>query len=430
MNVKRRAGLKVGLGTAAVLILVGAACAPAPAPAPAPVGPLTNPPGNLCAASDGSGSGSGSSAASATLAPEEAAAKAVDSYLAEADAPAEAVTIVTVEETPDGPSIETHVVDSPAEAAAVAINEASGGDLVAVEVDEIVTATASNDPYRSAQWGLDVSPFEASWALSNGAGVTVAVVDTGVDYQHEDLAGQVYDGWTFLGEISQLGAPDGYGHGTHVSGTIAALAGNAAGVTGAAPGTKILRVRVLNSDGWGFTSDVAEGIKWAAQHGARVINLSLSGPSPSAALDLAVAYARGCGAVVVAAAGNGGNCAGTPNGNSYPAASPGAVGVASINSSLQRSCFSNVGTYVDITAPGAGIWSTTSNGGYASWSGTSMATPHVAAAAAIVLGAHPACDAPGAEARLLGGTTRLGAPATHVGSGLVNPLQAAQIAGC
>ena len=438
MDRTRRPRLMIWLGAAAAIILVGAACAPQtapPAPAPAPAPPsaaLTNPPANACPASagTGAGSGSGSSAATSTLAPAEAAVDAVESYEAAADVPAEAVPIVTVEETPNGPSVETHVVDSAAEAAAVAVDGAQGDDLVAVEADEIATAVASNDPYRPSQWGLNSSPFEAAWGSSNGAGVIVAVVDTGVNHLHADLSGQVYEGWTFLGGLSQIGAPDGHGHGTHVSGTVAALAGNGVGVTGAAPGAKILPVRVLDANGSGWYSDITQGITWAAQHGARVINMSLGGPSPSSSLDAAISYARGCGVVVVAAAGNDGDCAGTPNGASYPAASTGVIGVGAIDSSLARACFSDVGSYVDIAAPGAGIWSTTSDGGYASWSGTSMATPHAAAAAAIVIGSHPACTAAGADARILTGTTALGAPTTHVGSGLVNPLQASQIAGC
>lgn len=440
MDRTRRPRIIVGVAAAAALILIGAACAPqappppppppaAPSPSPSPAG-LTNPGPNGCSGSAGSGSGTGSGVGSDTLAPAEAAVDAVETYEAEADAPTDTVAIVTVEDTADGPNIETHIVDSAGEAAAVAVHEAQGDDLIAVETDEIATTTASNDPYRPAQWGLDASPFESAWGSSNGTGVTVAVIDTGVNASHGDLAGQIYQGWTFLAGTSQLGAPDGNGHGTHVSGTIAAHAGNGIGVTGAAPGAKVLPVRVLGSNGSGYYSDVAQGIVWAAQHGARVINLSLGGPSSSISLDSAVDYARGCGAVVVAAAGNDGNCAAGPNGNSYPAASPGAIGVASIRSNLQRSCFSNVGSYVDIAGPGSGIWSTTSNGGYASWSGTSMATPHVAAAAAIVVGSHPSCSAAGAEARILDGASPLGAPATHVGSGLVNPLQSAQIGGC
>jgi subtilisin family serine protease len=258
------------------------------------------------------------------------------------------------------------------------------------------------------------------------------VVDSGVDGNHPDLSGRLLTGWTFLqgGAISQAGAVDGNGHGTHVAGTIAAKAGNALGITGAAPGVKILPVRVLGSDGSGYYSDVAQGIKWAAQQGARVVNLSLGGSAPSAAMQSAIDFARGCKAVVVAAAGNEGSCSGTPNAASYPAAIPGALGVGAVDSGLRRACFSNVGSYVDFAAPGVGVWSTTRGGTYAAWQGTSMATPHVSAAAAIVLARRPSCSAPGVASRLRAGASRLPLPVTHAGVGLVDPLRALQVAGC
>jgi subtilisin family serine protease len=166
---------------------------------------------------------------------------------------------------------------------------------------------------------------------------------------------------------------------------VAANANNATGITGAAPGVDILPVKVLCADGAGVSSDVAEGINWAVDNGADVVNLSLGG-SYTQSIDLAVRYARSHGVVVVAAAGNG-----EPN-PSYPAALTQAIAVGATDSGDAIAKFSNQGAYVDLAAPGVGILSTWANGGYAAKNGTSMASPHVAAAVALVLAARPQWD--------------------------------------
>lgn len=248
-------------------------------------------------------------------------------------------------------------------------------------------AAPANDTRRAGQWALDRLRAEDLWAQAAGGevaltGVTVAVVDSGVA-PHPDLAGVVRSGTDYVADGGD-GSADGDGHGTHVAGVVAAVANNKLGVAGLAPGVRILPVRVLDDEGSGWTSDIARGIVYAADHGADVINLSLGGPYSSATAT-AVKYAIDRGAVVLAAAGNE-----RDEGNpvTYPAAHPGVVGVAASDESDAIASFSNTGGYVDLAAPGVRIDSTVP-GGYARMSGTSMATPYAAAVAAFLAAADP-----------------------------------------
>jgi subtilisin family serine protease len=152
--------------------------------------------------------------------------------------------------------------------------------VVTTETDSVVHVLGSPDPLRSQQWALNQVPFEATWSFARGQGVIVAVVDTGVRADHQDLAGQVLPGTDFVNPGGD-GRTDPNGHGTHVAGIIAAAVANGVGIEGGAPGVKILPVRVLDANGQGYSSDVARGIVWAADHGARVINLSLGGNAAS-----------------------------------------------------------------------------------------------------------------------------------------------------
>jgi subtilisin family serine protease len=211
-----------------------------------------------------------------------------------------------------------------------------------------------------------------------------------VDGRHPDLRGKVLTGYDAIDDVAG-GDTDENGHGTHVAGTVAALTGNGAGVSGVAPDARILPVKALGTDGSGWMSDTAEGIVWAADHGAQVINLSLGTTDRMGAVTTAVAYARSKGVTVVAAAGNE-RTKGSPV--SYPAADPGVLAVAATDSADRYAYYSNAGDYVDLAAPGSAILNTYPTGlqrsGYATMSGTSMAAPHVAAAAALVKAYRPA----------------------------------------
>jgi serine protease len=375
--------------------------------------------------------------------PAVASSKATEQFAESSNPQRPTVPLVTVESTANGPKVVSHEVSSASQARTVATNAAHGDDLIAVDTDNLVhpVGAATNDPRLSSQWALNPAKtsFLSAWKTTKGAGITVAVVDTGVAANHPDLVGKVLPGHEFLnGNTERDLSPmfDDCGHGTHVAGTIAAIPNNGTGIAGAAPSVKILPVRVLsaaNSCG-GWSSDVAKGIVWAANHGARVINLSLGGPGPDSALLQAVSYARSRGAVVVAAAGNNhGECTPYKNKTIYPGATTGAIGVAAVDSNLQHACFSNTGSYVDLAAPGVGIVSTVIVGSnpynwYASWSGTSMATPHVAAAAALLLAYRPVCNPTQVESRLETTAVRLPRYTTGdtrlYGAGLVDPAKA------
>ena len=272
-------------------------------------------------------------------------------------------------------------------ASAIVKNAQQAKDAISVEVDAPVQALA-DDPYRSQQWDLTKMNVAAANAKTTGSGVVVAVIDTGVDASHPDLAGQVLAGDDLVAGTTGVSS-DPNGHGTHVAGTIAALTGNGVGVASVAPGVKILPVRVLDANGSGYMSDAATGIIWAADHGANVINMSLGSSAQVTAVTNAISYARSKGVTVVAAAGNE-RTSGSPI--SYPAADPGVIAVAATDANDKVAYYSNQGSYVDVAAPGSAILSTypVAKGSYITMQGTSMASPHAAAEAALLKAYNPA----------------------------------------
>lgn len=236
-----------------------------------------------------------------------------------------------------------------------------------------------NDPRLSSQWGIARIGAPAAWDITRASSsVVVAVVDSGVDPTHPDLAGRVVAGRDHV--ANDADPSDEHGHGTHVAGIAAASTDNGIGIAGTAPGATILSERVLDSTGSGYMSWIAAGIVHAADSGAQVINLSLSGSTGTRALRDAVLHARAKGAVVVCAAGNDGSST-LP----YPAAYPECITVGATDSSDRRASFSNTGAEVDLVAPGVSILSTVRGASYASWNGTSMATPFVSGTAALLV---------------------------------------------
>jgi serine protease len=263
--------------------------------------------------------------------------------------------------------------------------------ILAAALVPAAAAAATNDPLRSQQWGLDMIHADEAHAVSTGAGAVVAVVDTGITAGHPDLAGRVLPGYDFVDRDSD--PRDGDGHGTHVSGIIAAAANNGVGVDSVAPGAQILPVRVLDNEGTGDDATVAEGIDWATAHGADVINLSLSGQLPLSGLgvtgqmDDAVQRAVDHGVVVVAAAGN--DSLPTCENSSYQGR---VLCVGAVDRRGQRSFYSSFGNGLGLVAPGGAgtggdedILSTWNDGGYHTLAGTSQAVPHVAGAAALLV---------------------------------------------
>jgi subtilisin family serine protease len=250
---------------------------------------------------------------------------------------------------------------------------------------------APNDPFFPQQWALSRIAALDGWstypgAFAGAAGAPLAIVDTGVEATHPDLAGRVQPGANCLSGVCVAGGSgDDNGHGTLGAGIAAASANNGAGLAGLSYGSQIIPVKTLDATGSGTYAAIAGGVMWAADHGARVINLSLAGDAHSRTLCDAVAYAIGKGALVAAAAGNFDSSIAV-----YPAACPGAVGVTATQADDSPAPFANSGSPdVFVSAPGTQIHTTYINGTYALATGTSMSTSFVTGLAALLLGQRP-----------------------------------------
>lgn len=340
-------------------------------------------------------------------------------------------------------------------------------DVLVAEPDVPVRALTS-DPGWSQLWGLENTgqtlfgvtgnpdadiDAPTAWTVSTGAGVTVAVVDSGSQLDHADLAAQIggnpgergggketngldddsngwvddWRGWDFV--TNDNTPQDGDGHGTHVAGTIAARANNGIGVAGVAPDATVLPVRALDDNGEGTSSDIADAFAYAGDLGVRVVNASLGGDSPSVAIANAIAAYPNT--LYVVAAGNDG----TDNGTApvYPCAYTLAniLCVGATDATDLRASFSNWGAAsVDLFAPGDTILSTYKGGQYAYLDGTSMAAPHAAGAAALVVAAHPGWSVAQVKAALLGGVDAKSQLAPRsVSGGRLNAARALGLAG-
>lgn len=286
------------------------------------------------------------------------------------------------------------IADIPADRASAILDELShDGRIEHVEpLSRVRMSFTPDDPKLKDQWHMTRIGAERAWDFASGRGVTVAVVDTGIACETHGPFNKIKDlqetecveGWSFVSNDAH--ASDDQGHGSHVAGTIAQSTNNGFGAVGVAFDARLMPVKVLNQDGWGTTADVADGIRWAADHGANVINLSLGGPRNAKILEDAVKHALDKGSVVVAAAGNSGGSVG------YPGATEGVIGVSATDSDDKLAKFSSRGQGVDIAAPGVNVTqqSICKKGrdncqDFYSWSGTSMASPHVAGAAALVM---------------------------------------------
>lgn len=309
------------------------------------------------------------------------------------------------------------------------------------ELDYIAEAYfVPNDTYFANQWGLEntgqtikgVSGVvdadidgPTAWDTTRG-GVKVAILDTGIDQDHEDLSSQIVLNKDFTGSTS--GYNDMYGHGTHVGGIVAAIANNSMGVAGGCPNCTLMNGKVLNDSGSGAYSWVANGIIWAADNGAKVINMSLGGSTPSKSLENAANYAWMKGVVVVAAAGNSANPSKT-----YPAAYTNAIAVAATNNKDQKAYFSSYGAkWVDVAAPGENIFSTFPNHpykinklpGYDFGSGTSMSTPMTSAVAALIWSTPYGTSASQVRTRLEKTADKISGTGTYWSEGRINAASA------
>lgn len=292
-----------------------------------------------------------------------------------------------------------------------------------VEVDrplELAT-TVADDTHYSDAWHLDTIGAPLAWDYSFGNGMSVAVLDTGINAAHEDLKGKVLSGWNSADSSGDYS--DVNGHGTRVAGVIGALSNNATGVTSIAWNAMILPVRVTNSDnGAAYLSDIANGLIWAADRGADIANISYD-VSSSSTINNAAKYMRDRGGIVVAAAGNSGTE------QSYED-SPYIISVSATNASDSVTSWSSYGAYVDVAAPGAGIYSTSRDGGYAKVSGTSFSSPLTAGILALMKSANPGLNPDGLESALKAGAVDLGGAGhdIHYGYGRVDAAAAVQAA--
>jgi len=265
---------------------------------------------------------------------------------------------------------------------------------------------ADQNPNFPGEYGPKLTHALEAFDTTIGEGQVIAVVDTGVDLTHPDFAGKLVEGTNTVD--AKATAADDQGHGTNCAGIAASLKDDKGGIVGMAPGAKVMPVKVLGADGSGSDASVYEGVRWAADHGATVISMSLGGSRATQTGTEAIAYALKKGCVIVAAMGNNGR-----NEKSYPAAYPGVLSVGATDINDKVTFFSQWGDWISVSAPGYSILSTmptyrvSSNDDYdqnkASWekygmratmtygymTGTSQATPHVSGLVALVRSTHP-----------------------------------------
>jgi hypothetical protein len=281
------------------------------------------------------------------------------------------------------PQINVHVVELPAQASEIAVINILRGNphIKFAELDVALEPNlAVNDPYYSNAWHLPKIGVPQAWDIKTGAGVVIAILDTGVDSAHPDLSPQMVPGWNTYDNNNNTS--DVHGHGTMVSGMAVAAGNNAAGSAGVAFGSKLMPIRITDTSGYGYFSTMASGIMWAADQGARVASISFQGAAGSSTVNSAAQYMRSKGGVVLTASGNTGVV------EAY-APSDYLTVVSASDSSNNVASFSSYGEFVDISAPGVSIFSTKNGGGYGSGSGTSAASPVAAGVYALMMAANP-----------------------------------------
>lgn len=263
---------------------------------------------------------------------------------------------------------------------------------------------------QETPWGISKVQAPAAWATTRGAGVKIAVIDTGIDRTHPELAANLKGGWNALTKGEDF--TDDNGHGSHVSGTIAAV-DDKKGVVGVAPKVDLYGVKVLDANGSGTFDDVIAGMQWAVDNKMEIASMSLGASQGNQALTDMVAAMTKAGVILIAAAGNSGGSVG------FPAACPGAIAIAASDSKDRLASFSSRGPEVAVIAPGVNVKSTYKNGGYDTLSGTSMATPHVSGLAALYVATHKGATPAQTRAALTAAARKLpGVPDIGQGAGL------------
>ncbi len=290
------------------------------------------------------------------------------------------------------------------------LDRIKAGGSAALEIAPVPAKPVITPEEKEIPWGVKRVNAAGAWNTDMGEGVKVAIVDTGIDFNHPDLAAHYAGGYN---AVSTSTLPmDDHGHGTHVSGTIGAIR-DIKGVVGVAPNVKLYGVKVLDANGSGSYSNVIDGIQWAADNGMKVINMSLGGSSGTPALASVMTAANKAGVTIVCAAGND---QGPVN---YPAKYPEAVAVSASDSSDRIAYFSSRGAEIAFIAPGVNIYSSYKGAAYKTMSGTSMACPHVAGLAALAVAA--GADTPEkVRAALKKAATPLGLKPGEEGAGMID----------
>jgi hypothetical protein len=317
-----------------------------------------------------------------------------------------------------------YIVDLPGNASekAVAARLAHHPAFKFAEIDqEVEPALIPNDPYYGSAWHLPKISAPSAWDSSQGDGVTIAILDSGVDSGHPDLATKLVPGWNFYNNNNSTS--DVYGHGTKVAGAAAAAGNNSVGVASVAAQSKIMPLRITDLSGMGYWSMIAQGLVYAADQGARVANVSFLGLSDSSTVRNAAQYMKDKGGLVIVSGGNTGAL------QSY-AVTTSMIAVSATDGNDARTSWSSYGNYIALAAPGAGIWTTTWGGGYGAVSGTSFSSPVTAGVVALMMGAKPALPNTQIESLLYSTAVDLGTPGRdpYYGYGRVNAAAAVQAA--
>lgn len=313
-----------------------------------------------------------------------------------------------------------HIVTLPQRASerAVAALLSRNKDVEFAEVDrEVKPAFVPSDPYYSSAWHLTKIEADFAWDKSQGSGVTIAILDSGVDPTHPDLQSKLVPGWNFYSNNSVTS--DVYGHGTMVAGAAAAITANSVGVAGVAGQARIMPIRVTDTSGMGYYSMIAQGIIYAADNGARVANASFLGLTNSASIQNAAQYMKNKGGLVTVSGGNTGAL------ESYAQTSS-MISVSATDANDYRAGWSSYGNYISVAAPGVGIWTTSNGGNYGAPSGTSFSSPVTAGVIALMMAANPSLSSAQLENILFATAVDLGTVGKDIyfGHGRINANQA------
>lgn len=300
-----------------------------------------------------------------------------------------------------------------------ALKKRLGDEITRIDDDIILkgsgkpTKPVVDLPPQELPWGVERIGADIAWTDSTGSAVNVAVLDSGVDLDHQDLTANIKGNYNAISP--RKSAQDDHGHGTHVTGIIAAM-NNEIGVVGVGPQVNIYAVKVLDRTNQGNLSDILDGLQWCIDNHMQVINMSFGSPGTNQSFHDAIIAVHNAGIVQVAAAGNEGS-----NGGAiiYPAKYPETIAVSSVDSADQLSASSSWGTEIDLSAPGVQINSTYNDGLYTAMSGTSMATPHVTGAAALVLALYDTLTPNEVKEKLKSTAEDLGLASNEQGAGLV-----------